>query len=67
MSTPLSTARTARYRIVYSPLATRFKIADELWGGAYCALPDASGYLKQLTFRNAKEARAWLAKCGQAS
>lgn len=68
MSTPLNTARTARYRIRQNPAAgwaKPFEIIDEQIGGAVCALPDASGYLRELKFRNAKGAREWLALCGE--
>jgi hypothetical protein len=54
----------ARYRVTTDPLAglaRPFRIADELINGAFCALPDASGHLKVLAFRNAKAARSWLA------
>jgi hypothetical protein len=53
-------AGKARYRIGWNSLAQRFMIADDLMGGAWCALPDQTGYLKPLTFRNAKGAREWL-------
>lgn len=70
MSTPLNTARTARYRVALDPAADRLRpyvIADERMGGEFCALPDASGHLKRLTFRNGKSAREWLDACGNAS
>jgi hypothetical protein len=38
-------------------------IQDDLMGGEWCALPDQCGYLKPLTFRNAKSAREWLDAC----
>jgi hypothetical protein len=66
--TPLEVAHHARYRIRNNPLADRarpFEIIDDLMGGHACALPDASGFLKTLTFRNEKSARAWLVECQQ--
>lgn len=56
----METARRARYRIVYSPTAERYVITDDHLAGAVCSLPDATGHLKPLTFRNAKGARLWL-------
>jgi hypothetical protein len=66
----LSTAQAARYRVTIDPAADLLRpyvIADELMGGAFCSLPDASGTLKRLTFRNGKGAREWLAACGRHS
>lgn len=63
---PLEVAPHARYRIRNNPLADRarpFEILDDLMGGHPCALPDASGYLKTLQFRNEKAAREWLVLC----
>jgi hypothetical protein len=54
---------SARYRIGWNSLAERYMIADEAMGGEWCALPDQCGYLKQLSFRNAKGAREWLEAC----
>lgn len=68
MTTRLSTAAHARYRVVQDPLGgwlKPFKIVDDLMGGHTCALPDASGHLKELTFRNGKEAREWLVRMGR--
>lgn len=64
MTTRLSTAAHARYRIIQDHRAgylRPFKILDELMGGQTCALPDASGHLQELRFVNAKAARNWLA------
>ena len=54
------TTTGARYRIVHSALSGGFKIADEQMNGAYCALPDENGILRQLTFRTGERARGWL-------
>ena len=58
----------ARYRIVVDPRAGHdkpYRITDDAWNGAYCAVPDASGHLQVLAFRNAKGAREWLARMGE--
>jgi hypothetical protein len=65
MAPMLSTAKRARYRVTYSPLAGSFKIIDENMDGAYCALPDKTGHLVQLSFRTADKAHAWLRYCGE--
>jgi hypothetical protein len=64
----LDTAQAARYRVTVDPAADRLRpyvIADEHMGGAFCSLPDATGHLKRLTFRNGKSAREWLDACGR--
>jgi hypothetical protein len=56
-------AGASRYRIGWNTLAQSHMITDDLMGGEWCSLPDATGYLKPLKFRNPKAAREWLAAC----
>jgi hypothetical protein len=60
------TAGASRYRIGWNSLAQSHMIADDLMNGEWCSLPDATGYLKPLKFRNAKGAREWLRLCHEA-